>query len=70
MRLLYVPLDPSELELLKAVAIRERRRPQDQAAVMLIQALTAVADDAKGIRSDAHPLGAQSDSRVASVVTA
>ena len=39
MRLLYVPLRPDELARLKEVAQEQRRRPQDQAAVLLAAAL-------------------------------
>ena len=39
MRLLYVPLRPDELARLKEVAHEQRRRPQDQAAVLLAAAL-------------------------------
>jgi hypothetical protein len=38
-RLLYVPLRPDELARLKEVAQEQRRRPQDQAAVLLAAAL-------------------------------
>lgn len=54
MRLLYVPLDRSELEVLEALAVAERRRPQDQAAVLLSRALAQAADPLE--RSRAVPL--------------
>jgi len=54
MRLLYVPLDRSELEVLEALAVAERRRPQDQAAVLLSRALAQAVDPLE--RSRAVPL--------------
>lgn len=36
---LYVPLNRQEYEALERMAFAERRRPQDQAATMLAQAL-------------------------------
>jgi hypothetical protein len=39
MKLLFVPLDPAELDALQTVARAERRRPQEQAAVLLGEAL-------------------------------
>jgi hypothetical protein len=36
---LYVPLNRQEYEVLERLAFAERRRPQDQAAVILAQAL-------------------------------
>ena len=44
MRKLYVPLHDRELAALKTLAARERRRPQDQAAVLLGIALAPPAD--------------------------
>jgi hypothetical protein len=38
-RLLYVPTEPETLERLRQLAARERRRPQDQAALILERAL-------------------------------
>ncbi len=40
MRRLYVPLHDRELAALKTLAARERRRPQEQAAVLLGIALS------------------------------
>lgn len=54
MRLLYVPLDRSELEVLETLAVAERRRPQDQAALLLSRALAQAADPLE--RSRAVPL--------------
>ena len=45
MRKLYVPLLEHELALLRALATTERRRPQDQAAVLLTQALNGLDGD-------------------------
>lgn len=42
MKLLYVPLNPSELQALQTIARAERRRPQEQAAVLLVQALAQI----------------------------
>jgi len=39
MRLLYVPLSERSIDQLQQLAARERRRPQDQAAFLLDQAL-------------------------------
>lgn len=36
---LFVPLDPDEFDRLRALARAERRRPQEQAAVLLTRAL-------------------------------
>jgi hypothetical protein len=38
---LYVPLSRDELGVLEDIARRERRRPQDQAAVLLVGALAS-----------------------------
>ena len=35
MRLLYVPINQEAMDRLRALALEERRRPQDQAAVLL-----------------------------------
>jgi hypothetical protein len=40
-RLLYVPLKELAMERLRTIAERERRRPRDQAAVLLERALAA-----------------------------
>jgi hypothetical protein len=47
MRKLYVPLHDRELAALKTLAARERRRPQDQAAVLLGIALAPPNDAGK-----------------------
>jgi hypothetical protein len=56
-RLLYVPLRPDELARLKEVAQEQRRRPQDQAAVLLAAALGAsqTATDNRGQPSGGLP---------------
>lgn len=49
MRKLYVPLPDHEIAALKALAEQERRRPQDQAAVLLVRALKPFCGDASGM---------------------
>ncbi len=49
MRKLYVPLPEHEIAALKALAEQERRRPQDQAAVLLVQALQPFGGNASGV---------------------
>jgi hypothetical protein len=41
-RLLYVPVQPDTLDRLREIARRERRRPQDQAALILERALDSL----------------------------
>ena len=45
MRGFYVHLEQNVFDELVELALRERRRPQDQAAVLLTQALTALVQD-------------------------
>jgi len=47
---LYIPLRHEEYEALERVAHAERRRPRDQAAVILAQVLAA-----EGVRSTCDP---------------
>ena len=49
---LYVPLNRQEYEALERRAYAERRRPQDQAAVLLAQTLV---DDAAELSPDHAP---------------
>jgi hypothetical protein len=48
---LFVPLTKAEFDALRELALNERRRPQDQAAVILAQSL----------RSSQHPAASNSD---------
>ena len=53
---LFVPLTRDEFDRLSALAQAERRRPQDQAAVLLAQSLTAHPLDPSGSKAKADAL--------------
>lgn len=53
---LFVPLTRSEFERLRELALAERRRPQDQAAVLIVEALASGQRGGHGIDAAATTL--------------
>jgi len=58
---LYVPLDQSTLSKLRRLAQEERRRPQDQAALLIERALVNVGAYQPDTDAEPHPARAEGD---------
>lgn len=54
---LSILLTPEEERLLTRLAIRERRGPKEQAAVLIAQSLSAIWQGEKQGRKDSAPIG-------------
>jgi len=62
---LFVPLSTDEFDRLRALAHRERRRPQEQAAVLLVRSLDTLPAEPDPIRQNNNAIAGHGAEREA-----